>query len=103
MTNYTKNSQYVRLSNYQDGNSSSFRTIRGPAPRANGGGYYGAPVAAPGTYVVPNYSAPGYDALTHGGNTNGVGYFKVTAAYGADSSSCSNMSYASRPCSSVVN
>jgi hypothetical protein len=34
-----------------------------------------------GYYVIPSYTAPGYDALTHGSSGSG-GYFKIGPAYG---------------------
>lgn len=35
-----------------------------------------------GYYVVPNYSMPGYDSLTHGSEPTGnTGYFQIGRAY----------------------
>jgi hypothetical protein len=36
-----------------------------------------------GYYIVPNYSMPGYDTLTHGSDPSGnTGYFQIGRAYG---------------------
>jgi len=51
-----------------------------------------------GAYVVPTYSAIGYDALTHGNAGGGCNnYFNIEQAYGAGAGSCST-SYAVRAC-----
>tara|TARA_Y100000389_G_scaffold123524_2_gene120844 strand:- start:1714 stop:2013 length:300 start_codon:yes stop_codon:yes gene_type:complete len=42
-----------------------------------------------GFYLVPNYQAPGYDALTHGGKGSSSGFFSITHAYGANADKCS--------------
>lgn len=53
--------------------------------------------ASPGHYVVPNYAAPSYNALTHGTRQSNGGYFTVADAYG----SCSGggEQYIPSPCS----
>ena len=71
------NSQYARLGAYAAG----FRGIRPPVPMTTVAGYY----------VVPSYSAPGYDTLTHGPpdcNT-GNAYFTIGKAYGYGAANCS--------------
>lgn len=71
---------YATLQNY----SAGLRGIRPPVPLTTVGGYY----------VVPNYSAPGYDTLTHGksdcGGCGGDGsdYFRIGKAYGAGAGCC---------------
>ena len=35
-----------------------------------------------GSQIIPEYSAPGYDALTHGNQPPAGGHFKYGAAYG---------------------
>ena len=49
-----------------------------------------------GTYIVPEYGAIGYNALTFGGPTH-AGYPDITAAYGKSASNC-NTQYMSRLC-----
>ena len=62
---------YAQLGAYNLG----FKGIRPPVPLTSVSGYY----------VVPAYSAPGYDTLTHGhGACGGSGgnYFSIGQAYG---------------------
>lgn len=76
---------YSRLGNYVAG----YRGIRPPVPMTTVSGYY----------VVPSYSAPGYDTLTHGryrggidgGCNGGYGgpYFQIGQAYGYGAENCS--------------
>lgn len=55
-------------------------------------------VPTAGQYVVPGYSAIGYDALTHGNAGGGCNnYFNIEQAYGAGAGSCST-SYSTRAC-----
>jgi hypothetical protein len=70
-------SQYARLGAYAAG----FRGIRPPVPMTTVAGYY----------VVPTYSAPGYDTLTHGPPdcNSGNSYFTIGKAYGYGASNCS--------------
>ena len=42
-----------------------------------------------GVYVVPAYSSPGYDTLTHGGSSSCHGYFGIEGAYRNTGGSCS--------------
>lgn len=72
---------YARLGAYNAG----FKGIRPPVPMTTTSGYY----------VVPNYSAPGYDTLTHGGPRgpggcveSSNGYFQINKAYGYGSNNC---------------
>jgi hypothetical protein len=71
---------YAQLGAYNLG----FRGIRPPVPLTSVSGYY----------VVPAYSAPGYDTLTHGppgcGCDGGSGgnYFNIGKAYGQNAGSC---------------
>lgn len=67
-------SNYARLGTYAAG----FRGIRPPIPTTTVAGYY----------VVPTYSAPGYDTLTHGYSTGGP-YFSIGQAYGYGAGNCS--------------
>jgi hypothetical protein len=56
------------------------------------------PVPTSGQYVVPDYGAIGYDALTHGNAGGGCNnYFNIEQAYGAGAGSCST-SYSVRAC-----
>lgn len=76
---------YARLGAYVSG----FRGIRPPVPVTTVAGYY----------VVPNYSAPGYDTLTHGAPTCGGGgpYFSIGKAYGYGAANC-NTQYVGSIC-----
>ena len=77
---------YTTLNNY---NSSTAGSLGSPAYSAT---------TVKGYYVVPNYSAPGYNALTHGNDTPTCsGYFNVTSAYGANAANC-NTQYSQMPC-----
>ena len=64
------------------------------------GCYYGqsASMAPPGptsnSYIIPNYSPIGYNALTKDGVGNKKSYYNVNDAYG----SCSATSYSTRLC-----
>ena len=64
---------YAQLGAYNKG----FRGIRPPVPLTSVSGYY----------VVPAYSAPGYDTLTHGSSSGG-NYFTINQAYGSGAGSC---------------
>lgn len=55
--------------------------------------------AVSGVYVTPNYSAIGYNALTHGTPPGCQQYFSITDAYGKGAGSC-NTSYTRRLCGS---
>jgi hypothetical protein len=50
-----------------------------------------------GVYLTPNYSAIGYNALTHGESPGCQSYFSITDAYGKGAGSC-NTSYTRRLC-----
>lgn len=50
-----------------------------------------------GVYIVPQYGAIGYDALTHGDSNNCGSHFTITDAYGAGAGMC-NTSYTTRLC-----
>ena len=77
---------YVSLSNY---NSSSPGTLGSPEANRN---------TVTGSYVVPNYSAIGYGALTHDASTPSCsGYFSVTSAYGEGANNCQTQ-YSNVPC-----
>lgn len=70
---------YARLGAY----SAGFKGIRPPVPMTTVSGYY----------VVPSYSSPGYDTLTHGRNNGECGcgggpYFKIGQAYGYGADNC---------------
>ena len=83
-------SQYVSLGAY-NGNQ-CMRGIRPPVPTTN----------VSGIYIVPAYSAPGYDTLQHGsGGDDGCGssssstYFTIGRAYGYGAGSCNTQYMAS--------
>lgn len=66
---------YATLGTYNTNNG--FRGIRPPVPMTSVSGYY----------VVPAYSAPGYNTLTHGRGTGG-NYFQIQQAYGSGAQNC---------------
>ncbi len=75
---------YAQLGAYNLG----FRGIRPPVPLTSVSGYY----------VVPAYSAPGYDTLTHGPpGCNGGNYFNIGQAYGQGAGNC-NTKYTGSIC-----
>ena len=77
---------YTNLANY---NASAPGTLGQPAVPAS---------TVIGMQVVPNYAAPGYDTLTHGGAAPSCsGYFTVQSAYGPNAAEC-NTQYYNRPC-----
>lgn len=59
------------------GSYSAGRGIRPPIPTTNVSGYY----------IVPSYSAPGYQTLTHGPPSCGP-YFTIGKAYGYGAGNC---------------
>jgi hypothetical protein len=70
---------YAQLGTYSLG----FQGIRPPVPLTSVSGYQ----------VVPAYSAPGYDTLTHGSSSGGCGcsggnYFQISQAYGQNAGNC---------------
>ena len=58
--------------------------------------------AVVGKYIVPQYNAIGYDALTHGAGGNCGGYFNINSAYGGGSGKC-NQGYVTKLCGSCAN
>ena len=77
---------YTNLANY---NASAPGTLGTPAIPAS---------TVIGYQIVPQYSAIGYDALTHGGVSPSCnGYFNVTNAYFPGAENC-NTQYYNRPC-----
>lgn len=50
-----------------------------------------------GKYIVPNYSAPGYNTLQHDTGYSCGGYFNITNAYGANAADCSTQ-YSYKSC-----
>jgi hypothetical protein len=79
---------YTNLQNY---NSSTAGSLGHPAERSV------RATTVSGNYVVPNYSAIGYNALTHGEQGSCSGYFNITSAYGANANNC-NTQYSNSPC-----
>lgn len=77
---------YVPLKDY---NSTTPGSLGSPAvPSATVSGYY----------VVPNYAAIGYSALTHDASSPSCsGYFNIQDAYGANAAQC-NTQYSQSPC-----
>lgn len=64
---------YATLSHYNNG---------GLGPRV-------PPTTVVGKYIVPQYSAPGYNTLMHGDVPTCSGYFNIQGAYGQDAANCS--------------
>ena len=75
---------YNNLGNYQGANNTM------PPVRAG---------VSSGVYLTPNYSAIGYNALTHGvpPGCSSQPYFSITNAYGKNAGSC-NTTYTQRLC-----
>lgn len=78
------------MSNYESANS-----VNGPACAYAQLGRYNSPsgIAVPrsvvtGKYIVPDFSAPGYDTLTGRGNPSCTGYFNIQRAYGSADGAC---------------
>jgi len=65
---------YATLSNYNTGN----KGVK-PAMQATN---------VTGKYIVPNYSAPGYNTLSHDSAPTCSGYFNIQGAYGGNGGSC---------------
>lgn len=80
-------SSYNTLSQYNSFDSVNGRGIHPPVP-------VGTPTMA--IQVVPVYGMPGYEALTHGGVTNGEGHFTILGAYPSYPGSCDK--FAQRLC-----
>jgi hypothetical protein len=90
--------------NFENSNAS----VNGPScSYANLGNYNGtskramghpqvAPTTVAGSYIVPDYGAIGYNALTLGGPSC-AGYPDIQKAYGAGASNC-NTKYMNRLC-----
>ena len=87
-TVHNSSCSYVNLQNY---NSQYAGTLGKPSVGA-------AARAVSGYYVVPSYSAIGYNALTHGQEQPSCnGYFNITSAYGAGANDC-DQQYGNRSC-----
>lgn len=80
---------YNRLSNYGE-------TLRGFRPQIPDLPY--GQVA--GTYVVPDYTLPGYNSLIHDLNGGCGGYATIDKAYGTKDGSC-NTKYVRMPCGAM--
>ena len=76
----TGSQQYAQLGSYYGGGCS--RPIKAPVPMTNVSGYY----------IVPAYSAIGYQALTAQGRGDscnaGGNYFTIASAYGGEADNC---------------
>jgi hypothetical protein len=55
------------------------------------------PSTVTGKMLVPAYSAPGYNALTHDGSPSCAGYFTIGGAYGSGADNC-NQQYVQTLC-----
>jgi len=55
------------------------------------------PGTTSGVYLTPNYSAIGYNALTHGTKSSCQQYVNINNAYGSGAGACST-SYTTRLC-----
>ena len=73
---------YATLGKYTGG----FQGIRPPIPTTTVSGYY----------VVPSYSAPGYQTLSHGPPSGcGGPYFNIGKAYGYGAANCNTQYFGS--------
>lgn len=59
------------------------------------------PTITSGTYVVPVYSAPGYNTLTGNGQGSCSGYYNIQSAYGNGAEGC-NQKYVTKACASSL-
>jgi hypothetical protein len=66
---------YATLAHYNNGSAG----MRPPVPATT----------VSGKYIVPTWSAPGYNTLMHNDVPSCSGYFNIQAAYGKDAGSCS--------------
>jgi hypothetical protein len=74
---------YTNLSNYNSGSTG----MSPPVPRTT----------VSGKYIVPAYSAAGYNTLLHNSGPGCSGYFNIKSAYGKNAGSCSTK-YVQRLC-----
>ena len=65
---------YASLANYNNGS----QQMRPPVPATT----------VSGTYIVPDYQAPGYNTLSHNVGPSCSGYFNIQTAYGNNGGSC---------------
>lgn len=87
------------MSNYSNNSGCGYAQLKscGVAP-AN----LGKPSS--GVMIVPNYSGPSYDALTHGQKTPSCsGYFNITNAYPMNANGQCNQQYSQLRCSGYGN
>lgn len=66
---------YANLSNYNNGSQG----MSPPVPATT----------VTGKYIVPTYSSPGYNTLSHNAAPSCSGYFNIQSAYGANAGGCS--------------
>jgi hypothetical protein len=76
---------YANLSNYNNGNQGMMRP---PIPATT----------VVGQYIVPNYSSPGYNTLSHDSAPSCAGYFNIQSAYGGNGSQGCGTQYVSSLC-----
>ena len=90
---------YSEYNNSNVGSACNFATLStynasAGVGRGNGRGMMGNPpmmrgaADTSGFYLVPNYTAPGYDTLTHQTQGSCSGHFNITNAYGSNSNNC---------------
>lgn len=77
---------YASLANYNNGSQG----MSPPVPTATA-------ATVTGTYIVPDYQAPGYNTLSHNSAPSCAGYFNIQTAYGSNDGSCST-NYVSKLC-----
>lgn len=65
---------YATLSHYNNGS----KGMQPPVPRET----------VSGSYVVPSYSAPGYNTLNHGATPSCSGFFNIGDAYKSNGGNC---------------
>jgi hypothetical protein len=90
---------YSEYNNSRVGSACNFATLStynagSGVGRGDGSGLMGNPPMMRGSadtsgfYLVPNYTAPGYDTLTHQKAGSCSGHFNITNAYGANADKC---------------
>ena len=87
----SENPMYQTLGSYNSFNTKSLNTIHPPVPN-------GTPSMQ--IQVVPIFSMPGYEALTHDNSMNGSGYFTINSAYPNFPRSCDR--FAQRACAGYL-
>lgn len=73
---------FATLGNYNNSNPNNNNGMMNQVPAQMN------TIKTSGVYIVPDYSAPGYDALTKGGSSCS-GFLNILDAYGPNANKCS--------------